>query len=180
LLALRHHVLRPRLTFGAKLGAVRHAVLGLDPVVADLLALGHAFARLHSVVAHLLALDARRPSLTLDARLTFDVLRALALDPGLALDPSRTRLPLHASLALDMLRALAFDRREALLALHALRTLDVERLPRRLTALGRLRALGALRRRALAFNLVGIAVITAWASRSRRGNRQRRDAGSEE
>ena len=104
----------------------------------------------------------------------------LALDAGLPFDAGRSSLPLDSRLALHTLRALAFAGSKALLALHSLRPLNIERLPRRLAALGGLRALGALWRRPLAFNLVGIAVITARASRGRRGNGQRRNAGSEE
>lgn len=95
-----------------------------------------------------------------------------------SLDASRTGLVLHASLALNMLRALTLNCSKALLlALHPLWTLDSRRLALRGPALLRL---GTLRRSPLAFNLIGITVITAWASRSRRRNRQRRHTGSEE
>jgi hypothetical protein len=113
----------------------------------------------------------------------------LTLDAGLAFDASRSRLSLDSSLPLDMLRALAFGRGEALLTLHTLRgsksasaaaALHVERLPRRRTALGGLRTLATLRRGLLTLDLIGVAVIAARASRGRRGNRQRRDAGSKE
>jgi hypothetical protein len=116
---------------------------------------------MHAIGASLLALGGSVDPLGMSRPLrhTLDTLRALALHP---------------------LRALAFAGSKALLALHALRPLNIERLPRRLAALGGLRALGALWRRPLAFNLVGIAVITTRASRGRRGNGQRRNAGSEE
>jgi hypothetical protein len=138
--------------------------------------------RLNAVVANLLALDASRPRLALNSCLALDALRALPLDAGLTLDASRPRLPLDSSLALDMLRTLALGRSEALLALHPLRALHVERLAWRGAPFS---GLGALRRGPrpldlLPLDLVGIAVVAARASCGRRGNGQRRDSGSEE
>jgi hypothetical protein len=159
---------------GAELLAFGHAILRLDAVRPRLLALDHSVLRLDAIVPNLLALNA---SLTFDPR--------LPLNARHAFDASWT---LDASLALKPLRPLAFNCK-SLLTLHPLGSgestaataaLNVERLPWHRTALGRLGTLGALRRGPLTLNLVGIAVITARASRGRRGNRQRRDAGSEE
>jgi len=159
---------------GAELLAFGHAILRLDAVRPRLLALGHPVLRLDAIAPNLLALD-------------HAVLHAIGVSRTLrhAFDASWT---LDARLALKPLRPLPFNCKP-LLTLHPLRrgesataaaALNVERLPWRRTALGCLGALGALWRRPLTLNLVGIAVITARASRGRRGNRQRRDAGSEE